>query len=926
MGKSIIALCFLLLVAQMPLQAQAHLEFDLNTAPGDPEIQQMFAYEGRLYFNADDGCHGGEPWVYDPATTETRMIADLEPGGGGSDLWVQAGYQGKVYGSNYEGIYCYDPASRLLWQIADQSIVNNNITLLGGKLYYMAATAQGRRLSSLDLSSELVEEINFTAGISTSDWNPSSLVVHNNALYFLAKNDQELVRLFRYQPASGTLHELPMPAGITTSLNFRSMISCGNRLVISLYLNFTAPPEYTLCAYNDATDQIQPLGYDHVLGSQSACFENEVYYITIGSKKLKKINPVNGAVFENFDILPGVDEKTSAVKILDGAVHVEVYPAAGGANQLFRWNTALQVFEPVTAVSAVMTQNALGNKQLERIGTQYIFQGTDNNGAKALLEYSPGNIAPTVVKDINLATAHTNIWKIDHLGEYGYLWVYQRGILRFDTTGTPNPAWMNAEWGIDSTAQVIGGMHVVNNRLYLSRVISQGQHYGMSVYDPAADSLQHFLPNYFYGGYIFTAFQGKTYFIADSVSSSGRILWHDPGNQTVQDLDISVLGSSPIKLVANEDALFVFTENKKLYRFDGAAWIQIPDSIDLLELYYQEPFFWNGKLFFAQQTSDTLGQYLGSGLYSLDLQTLDIAMVAHSEADSYGYLEFYAVEHLGELFMSKNTFTENNLYQLNAMGDTLLLVIEGTPFSIGFWTLASLNQQLLCLGYGRQYGSEWYRINLSDNLPERLTDISPLSGDGVYGEGVVIGSKMYFAGNDEIHGYELWSYRDCFSAVITAAPTEYGDSTGQAGVVIDGGTTPFMFEWSNGANTPNLDNLPEGVYEVTTTDATGCKSTLHACVESLAETTGIMEQDATITFKTYPNPFEQWLRLESPESKGEVYTVQLIDIQGKVIESDTWNSTAPKVFENARLPVGIYIVSLREMGGGMVKTLKVVKM
>ncbi len=924
MRKSIVVLSFLLLIAQIPLPAQAQLEFDLNTAPGDPAIQQMFAYESRLYFNADDGCHGWEPWMYDPATTETRMIADQEPGGGGGDLWMQAGYQGKVYGSNYEGIFCYDPVSRLLRQIVDQSMAGNEIVLLGGKLYYMAVSAQGRSLYRLDLSSESVEEINFTAGISVNDWNPSSLVVHNNALYFQAKNDQDLVRLFRYQPVSGTLHELPMPAGTTASLNFRSMISCGNRLVISLYFNFTTPLEYTLCAYNDATDQLQPLGYENISGTQSACFENEVYYVASG-QKLKKINPVNGAIFSNFDILPGVDEKTTAVAMLDGTVHVEAYPAAGGANQLFRWNAALQVFEPVAAVSAAMTSSALKNNQLERIGTQYIFQGTDNNGAKALWEYSPGNIAPTVVKDINLATAHTDIWKIDHLGEYGYLWVNQRGILRFDTTGTPNPTWMNAEWGIDSIAPVISGLHVVNNRLYLGRVISQGQRYGISVYDPVADSLQHFLPNYFFGGYNFTAFQGKTYFIADSVSSSGSILWHDPGNQTVQNLDISVLSSSPIKLVANEDALFVFTENKKLYRFDGAAWIQIPGSIDMLELYYQEPFFWNGKLFFAQQITDTLtGEYIRSGLFSLDLQTLDIAMVVHSEAE--GYLEFYAAEHLGDLFISKSTFTESNLYRFNAMGDTMLLVMEGEPFSIGFWTLASLNQQLLCHGYGRQYGSEWYRINLSDNQPERLTDISPLSGDGVYGEGIVIGSKMYFNGNDDIHGYELWSYHDCFSAVITAAPTAYGDSTGQAGVVLNGGTTPFMFEWSNGANTQNLDNLPAGIYEVTTTDAMGCKSTLHACVESVAGATGTLEQDVTLTFNIYPNPFEQWLRLESPESKGEVYTVQLIDIQGKIIESDTWNSTAPKVFENALLPVGIYFLSLREMGGGIVKTMKVVKM
>ena len=53
----------------------------------------------------------------------------------------------------------------------------------------------------------------------------------------------------------------------------------------------------------------------------------------------------------------------------------------------------------------------------------------------------------------------------------------------------------------------------------------------------------------------------------------------------------------------------------------------------------------------------------------------------------------------------------------------------------------------------------------------------------------------------------------------------YGNGTGSINIAVSGGTSPYSFNWSNGATTQNLANLTSGTYSVTITDAKGCTST-----------------------------------------------------------------------------------------------------
>jgi ELWxxDGT repeat protein len=53
----------------------------------------------------------------------------------------------------------------------------------------------------------------------------------------------------------------------------------------------------------------------------------------------------------------------------------------------------------------------------------------------------------------------------------------------------------------------------------------------------------------------------------------------------------------------------------------------------------------------------------------------------------------------------------------------------------------------------------------------------------------------------------------------------YGESNGMATVNVTGGTSPYSYDWSNGATTQSVSGLSIGTYSVTVTDGNGCTST-----------------------------------------------------------------------------------------------------
>jgi hypothetical protein len=70
------------------------------------------------------------------------------------------------------------------------------------------------------------------------------------------------------------------------------------------------------------------------------------------------------------------------------------------------------------------------------------------------------------------------------------------------------------------------------------------------------------------------------------------------------------------------------------------------------------------------------------------------------------------------------------------------------------------------------------------------------------------------------------TYDQAPTSTVTSTNTGcFGSAEGTAAVVAAGGTLPYAYSWSNGANSDSVSNLAAGTYIVTVTDANFCQST-----------------------------------------------------------------------------------------------------
>lgn len=185
-----------LIAALLPATAQIPtLLRDINPG-GDAVVRYITCANGSVYFSANDGVHGAEPWVSDGTTSGTFMLKDINPGSGSSSPVSFLEWNDRVYFAAANGVDGYQlwgsdgTTANTLMELAVDDVNGltgaSDYTVYGNKIVFSGQNDEsGKELWISDGTvggTVLLKDIN--PGVNSS--NPKEFTVYNGLLYFVA--------------------------------------------------------------------------------------------------------------------------------------------------------------------------------------------------------------------------------------------------------------------------------------------------------------------------------------------------------------------------------------------------------------------------------------------------------------------------------------------------------------------------------------------------------------------------------------------------------------------------------------------------------------------------------------------------------------------------------------------------------------------
>ncbi|WP_103068652.1 T9SS type A sorting domain-containing protein [Aquimarina sediminis] len=167
-------------------------------------------------------------------------------------------------------------------------------------------------------------------------------------------------------------------------------------------------------------------------------------------------------------------------------------------------------------------------------------------------------------------------------------------------------------------------------------------------------------------------------------------------------------------------------------------------------------------------------------------------------------------------------------------GALIATVTGGVPFenTIAGADECRANFKPYCYNWKKLVGGIWVDIPTNDNIIYHQS-VGTYALNVEDKNGIVLGTYEEFISPDGSREYRLVEATDETKylpqpdkleiAFTNTVVTCLNGDDAEATVMVTGGTPPYSYEWSNGQNTPTVNNLIGGTYLVFVTDAKGCR-------------------------------------------------------------------------------------------------------
>lgn len=148
---------------------------------------------------------------------------------------------------------------------------------------------------------------------------------------------------------------------------------------------------------------------------------------------------------------------------------------------------------------------------------------------------------------------------------------------------------------------------------------------------------------------------------------------------------------------------------------------------------------------------------------------------------------------------------------------------------------------------------------------------------------------------------------------------------GSIDVTIEGGVSPYDYNWSNGEETEDLTNLTPGTYTLQVSDANSCLLTTE--IFQIEMSSNVDEIVSLEAMSIYPNPASTILNMDLQFTQEEELSIRLVDLSGRVIIPAINFITRDLSYsmDLSNMSSGIYLLNISTPKGSIYQRVSIIK-